>query len=115
VNSQGTLNLNKLTIADGYVAGATFGYSGGIFNGGRLTVSNSTFSGNSGYGEGGGIATYGALTLKNTIVANNRPVGNERHLLEPATWTRTGNPKASSQRITCNFRIPELHSIPGSR
>ena len=77
VNSQGTLTLNKLTIADGYVAGATFGYGGGIYNySSAATVSNSTFSGNSGYGEGGGIATYGALTLKNTIVANNRPGGN---------------------------------------
>jgi len=41
------LNLNKLTIAQGKVFG--FGYGGGIFNQGTLTVTNSTFEGNSAF------------------------------------------------------------------
>ena len=47
MNSGVTLNLNELTVAYGHGS-----YGGGIHNGGTLTVSNSTFSGNSaGYGR----------------------------------------------------------------
>ena len=72
VNSQGTLTLNKLTIADGYVAGATFGYGGGIFNGGTLTVSNCTFSGNNAFFAGGGIDNSGTLKVSNSTFSDNR-------------------------------------------
>ena len=54
VNSGVTLNLNRLTIANGSIAS---GDGGGIYNSGTLTVSNSTFSGNSATlrRHGGGI------------------------------------------------------------
>ena len=92
-----TLNLNKLTVADGKadsgggilndggtvtVSNSTFsgnsaGYGGGIVNdGGTVTVSNSTFSGNSAE-VGGGIETSsGTATLENTLVANSPAGGN---------------------------------------
>ena len=64
-----TLNLNKLTIADGNA-----GEGGGIRNDGTLTVSNSTFSGNSVFNEGGGIYnnTSGTLTVSNSTFADNQ-------------------------------------------
>jgi predicted outer membrane repeat protein len=50
---------------------------GAINNYGTVTVSNSTFSGNSATSYGGGIRTYGGTgTLKNTIVANSPAGGN---------------------------------------
>jgi len=58
VNSGVTLNLNRLTVANG---SAATGGGGGIYNSGTLTVSNSTFSGNSAY-SGGGIENGGTLT-----------------------------------------------------
>ena len=64
-----TLNLNKLTIADGNA-----GEGGGIRNDGTLTVSNSTFSGNQGNNSGGGIYnnTSGTLTVSNSTFAGNQ-------------------------------------------
>ncbi len=50
------------------------GPGGGIFSdgGGTVTVTNSTFSGNSASGAGGGIDNGGsALTVTNTILAGN--------------------------------------------
>jgi CSLREA domain-containing protein len=89
-----TLNLNKLTIANGsadsgggidnegtlIVTNSTFshnsgsGQGGGIFNhGGTLTVTNSTFSYNS--GSGGGITTGGTATVTNSSFFNNSSSG----------------------------------------
>src|SRR6267143_1332632 len=66
------LNLNKLTIAQGKVFG--FGYGGGIFNQGTLTVANSTFEGNSA-GNGGGIANFGPLTVTNSTFSSFAQIG----------------------------------------
>ena len=61
-----SLSLANLTVANG---------AGGIFNQGTLTVTNSTFSGNSAeFGNAGGIfvTSSGSLvTFRNTIAANN--------------------------------------------
>ena len=46
------------------------GAGGGIFNGGTMTVGNSTFSGNSA-ADGGGIYNYGTLTLSNSTFSGN--------------------------------------------
>ena len=66
MNEGVTLDLNELTVANG---------SGGIFNlNGTLTVSNSTFSGNSGgtYSSGGGIHNrFGGLTVSNKFFTSN--------------------------------------------
>ena len=76
VNSGVTLNLNALTIADGSITG---GDGGGIYNSGSLTVTDSTFSGNSAIpasyvgGGGGGIYSQYLGTL---IVSNSSFSGN---------------------------------------
>jgi hypothetical protein len=65
VDSDATLNLSQLTIADGN-AGV-----GGILNLGTLTVNDSTFDGNIGNSGGGAIASFGTLTVTNSTFANN--------------------------------------------
>ena len=62
VNASGALNLNALTIADGF-SGSEQG--GGILNYGTLTVSNSTFSGNSSEADGGAISNRSTLLIVN--------------------------------------------------
>ena len=52
------VRITGLTIEDGNSSG----YGGGIYNSGKLTVSNSTLAGNSAY-LGGGIYSGGTLTL----------------------------------------------------
>src|SRR5580692_3904212 len=71
VNTGATLTLHNLTIAKG------FGIEGGgILNHGTLTVTNSTFSGNSASGNGGGIDNFGALTVANsTFFGNSAQLG----------------------------------------
>jgi len=54
VDSGGTLNIANLTIANGISSPGSF-HGGGIVNEGTLTVTNSTFYGNSA-GSGGGAA-----------------------------------------------------------
>jgi fibronectin-binding autotransporter adhesin len=65
VDSDATLNLSQLTIADGN-AGV-----GGILNLGTLTVNDSTFDGNIGNSGGGAIASFGTPTVTNSTFANN--------------------------------------------
>ncbi len=72
VNNGADLTLQNLTIANG---SADFG--GGILNFGTLTITDSTFSGNSASRRGGAIATIGsgALTISNTLFENNTAAG----------------------------------------
>jgi hypothetical protein len=61
----GNLTLRNLTIADGFGAGT-------IINPGTLTVTNSTFSGNSGGFRGGAIDNEGGLvTVTNSTFSDN--------------------------------------------
>ncbi len=69
VNASGTLNLNALTIVDG-LSGA-FEDGGGILNHGALTVSNSTFSGNSAAASGGAIASNNMAIISNSTFSSN--------------------------------------------
>jgi hypothetical protein len=63
VNPAATLTLNNLTIENGSSASG-----GGIYNaGGTLTVTNSTFSDNT----GGGISSGGTLTVTNSTFSGN--------------------------------------------
>jgi len=66
-NASSVVTLKNLTITNG-TAGA--GIGGGIYNGGTLTVANSTFSGNSA-GYGGGIFSNGTLTVTNSTFSGN--------------------------------------------
>ena len=67
VSSSATLNLVYLTIAD--ASGISMDVVGGIYNDGTLTVSNSTFSGNSSSQGAGGIYNRSITNLKGTILA----------------------------------------------
>ena len=70
VNSGVTFNLNALTIAHGAVGDYEAG--GGIsMRDGTLTVSNSTFAGNSAHGGGGIYKAGGAATLTNSTFSGN--------------------------------------------
>ena len=81
-NTQASVTLSKLTIRNG-VARAFFGglgEGGGIFNLGKLTVSNSTISGNEVIRgscanvctlRGGGIFNVGTLTINNSTISGN--------------------------------------------
>jgi len=65
INS-GSMTLSGVTIANGN------GVAGGIFNYGTLSVTNSTFSGNSSSaGAGGGIENQGTLTVTSSTFSNN--------------------------------------------
>jgi predicted outer membrane repeat protein len=62
-----TVFLNSLTITNGFASG---GSGGGIYNGGTLTLTNCTLSGNSG-DFGGGIYSAGTLTLNQCTLSGN--------------------------------------------
>ncbi len=77
VNSGVTLNVNRVTVANGH-AGSD---GGGIYNSGTLTVSNTSFSGNSAngsWGSGGGIynAENSALFVSHSTFSENSASGN---------------------------------------
>lgn len=97
-NHSGSLIVNRTTLADngvGYGGGGIYNYQGtvivsssallgnranaggGISNGGMLTVSNSTFFGNSvsGLDGGGGVFNYGTSTITNSTIAGNSAGG----------------------------------------
>lgn len=67
-----TVNISGVTIRNG--RGPGNGQGGGIYNMGRLTVTNSTFSGNGvdGYGFGAGISNAGTLTVTNSTFSGNQ-------------------------------------------
>jgi predicted outer membrane repeat protein len=66
VTSGATLTLNNLTIENGSSASG-----GGVYNGGSLTVTNTTFSDNSATNGGGGIYNAGTLTVTNSTFSGN--------------------------------------------
>jgi hypothetical protein len=70
------VTLNGLTIANaessGSAANHTTAQGGGILNNGQLTVTNTTFSGNSAdAGQGGGIYNNGTLSVTNSTFSGN--------------------------------------------
>ncbi|MBI5842518.1 MAG: cadherin domain-containing protein [Chloroflexi bacterium] len=69
-SSSAALTLQNLTIANGGIA---TGDGAGVLNEGTLTITNSTFSGNSASGyNGGGIFNYfGTLTITNSTFSGN--------------------------------------------
>ena len=69
VDTDASLTLDHLTIADG--KGLGIGVSGGIGNYGTLTITNSTFSDNDSSGYGGGILNMGTLTITNSTFSGN--------------------------------------------
>ena len=75
VSSAIIVSISNVTIANGKCSSCTMG-GGGISNNESLTVTNSTFSGNSASGNsgnnwGGGIYTSGTLTVTNSTFSGN--------------------------------------------
>jgi hypothetical protein len=76
VNTGVTLNLNQITVADGFVSD---GNGGAVLNNGTLNVTNCTFQGNlagsgkysSSGGNGGAISNNDYLTVTNSAFENN--------------------------------------------
>jgi CSLREA domain-containing protein len=66
IQSGVVVTMSRLSIIDGATA-----TGGGIFNRGRLTVSHSTFSGNSTSGVGGGISNVGTLMVSYSTFSGN--------------------------------------------
>jgi hypothetical protein len=91
VNSGAALNLSHLTIAHGH--SAEFVNGGGISNNGALSVSNSTFSGNSAGPAntwGGGIFSSGTLAVSNSTFSGNS-AGGGGSIASPGTLTVTNS------------------------
>ncbi|MBV8359034.1 MAG: right-handed parallel beta-helix repeat-containing protein [Deltaproteobacteria bacterium] len=74
VKSGATLNLNHLTIANGFNCGSICGtsdsFGGGVKNAGTLTITNSTFSDNCA-DVGSGIFNEGMLTVTDSTFSHN--------------------------------------------
>lgn len=66
-----TLNIANLTIENG-----STNFGGGINNGGTLTITNCTLSGNSASLSGGGILNGGSLTVTNSTFSHNTATNN---------------------------------------
>jgi CSLREA domain-containing protein len=64
----GNVTISGVAIKNG---GSNVGDGGGIYNGGTLTLNNSTVSGNVASAGGGGIYNSGTLALNNVTIANN--------------------------------------------
>jgi len=79
-----TLDLVGLTISDG-IAGAG---GGAIVNGGTLTVTGSTFSGNSAT-SGGAIANNGTLTVTDSTFSSNSSTGDGGAIVNDENGTLT--------------------------
>jgi CSLREA domain-containing protein len=76
MNSGVTVAISTLTIQNGNSGNGNGGFGGGINNfGGALTVTNSTFTGNSTSGNGGGIFSTGTLTVTNSTFSANSASG----------------------------------------
>ena len=84
-----TVNISGVTIQNGSAPGYTYG--GGFENGGTLTLSNSTVSGNSATYDVGAIYNYGTLTLSNSTVSGNSATYAVGGIYNPGTLTLTNS------------------------
>jgi hypothetical protein len=67
----GILNAGILSVSDSIITdNKTYSQGGGIYNSGTLTVSSSTISNNES-GDGGGIFNSGTLTVSSSTISNN--------------------------------------------
>lgn len=102
VQSGITFTLNALTIAHGV---SSFG--GGLSNSGTMTISNSTFSGNTSTNEGGGVGNYGTMTINNSTFSGNSVTYDGGGLANTGTMTVNGSTFTSN---TSGFYAGALYS-----
>ncbi len=82
IETDSDATFDDITITGGNVSGD----GGGIFNDGTLTVTNSTFSGNSAVDGGGGIYNSGGtLTVTDSTFSGNSARRRRRHSTAAAT------------------------------
>ncbi|MCX6032343.1 MAG: right-handed parallel beta-helix repeat-containing protein [Chloroflexi bacterium] len=85
IGASGVVTLTHMTIVSG-----TASSGGGIYNGGTLTVRNSTLTYNAAIGGGGGGAyNDGTLTVVNSTLSNNSASGNGGAILSSGSLTIT--------------------------
>jgi hypothetical protein len=66
-----TRSGSTLTVTNSTLAANFASLGGGIWNGGKVSLTDSTLSGNSAVKNGGGINNYGKLTLTNSTLSGN--------------------------------------------
>jgi len=92
-------NSGKLTVSNSSISGNTTSGGGGIANSGALTVSSSTISGNSASsGSGGGIFNNGTFTLTSSTLYNNS-AGNGGGITNSGTLTVTNSTLSSNTAV----------------
>ncbi len=67
----GIYNLGRLTVTDTTIRGNRASHGGGIYNRGELTVEESRLSDNTAVNGGGGVFNIGALTLRDSRLSGN--------------------------------------------
>ena len=79
VNSGAALALRNLSVTGGTVGGFN-SEGGGVYNGGTLEVTDSTFSGNHAgvFANGGAISNHGTLSVTNSTISGNTAIENGR-------------------------------------
>lgn len=114
-NPGGTVTVTDSTFAGNSASNAG---GGGIYNdGGTFTVTNSTIAGNSAIYIGGGIYNAGILTAKNILLANNVAYsGTANCVLDSGTATSLGYNVSDDDTCTSSFTATgdENNVIPGA-
>ena len=71
-NSTGEVILNHSAVHDNRASGyMSSGFTGGIWNGGTMTIINSTVTGNFSFDVDGGISNCGTLTISDSTITDN--------------------------------------------
>ena len=81
-----TLTVDNCTISNNWAR-----TGGGILNNGTLTVTNSTFTGNTAIDWGGGLDNFGTLTLTNSTFSANSAQGGGGGLANSSSLTMNNN------------------------
>jgi len=103
----GIYNAGKLTLTNSTVSGNSAEwwpftrYGGGVYNDGVLTLMTSTVSNNTTHGSGGGIDNWGVVTLTNSTVSGNT-AGYGGGLWNDGTLTLTNSTVSGN---TTEFRV----------
>ena len=74
-NASGTVSIRNSAVIGNAETGVAPGAGGGVYNGGTMSIADSTVAGNAAGTFGGGIANFGQLTLQSVTVARNQVAG----------------------------------------
>ena len=102
----GIYNQGRLTISDDTISGNSANSGGGIFNSGTATVTDSTISGNSA-NLGGGIFNSGTATVSGSTISGNSAKWDGGGIFNFGTATVTGSTISGNSAFDgggiCNF------------